>query len=90
MILGIDVGGTFTDLLLINEESGETYTAKVLSTPEDSSVGVLTGVERICSESGVDPQQPPTTETPNSARSPPPSHPHASSWSPPPPCPERR
>ena len=27
--LGVDVGGTFTDLLLINEQSGETYTAKV-------------------------------------------------------------
>ncbi len=27
--LGVDVGGTFTDLLLINEETGETYTAKV-------------------------------------------------------------
>jgi len=54
--LGVDVGGTFTDLLLINEESGETNTAKVLSTPEDSSIGVLTGVERICRESGVDPQ----------------------------------
>jgi N-methylhydantoinase A len=44
--LGVDVGGTFTDLLLINEDSGETYTAKVLSTPEDSSVGVLT-VHRV-------------------------------------------
>jgi len=55
--LGVDVGGTFTDLLLINEESGGTYTAKVLSTPEDSSIGVLVGVERICTESGVDPQQ---------------------------------
>ncbi len=55
--LGVDVGGTFTDLLLINEESGETFTAKVPSTPEDSSVGVLNGVERICDESGVDPKQ---------------------------------
>ena len=54
--LGVDVGGTFTDLLLINEVSGETFTAKVLSTPEDSSVGVLTGVNRICEESGVDPK----------------------------------
>ncbi|HSM69456.1 MAG TPA: hydantoinase/oxoprolinase N-terminal domain-containing protein, partial [Xanthomonadales bacterium] len=41
--LGVDVGGTFTDLLLINEESGETHTAKVLSTPSDSSRGVLNG-----------------------------------------------
>lgn len=54
--LGVDVGGTFTDLLLINEESGITFTAKVLSTPEDSSIGVLNGVERICSESGVNPK----------------------------------
>ena len=55
--LGVDVGGTFTDLLLINEESGETFTAKVLSTPEDSSIGVLNGVERICNESAVDPKE---------------------------------
>ena len=54
--LGVDVGGTFTDLLLINEESGETFTAKVLSTPEDSSIGVLNGITRICDESGVVPE----------------------------------
>lgn len=53
--LGVDVGGTFTDLLLINEDSGETWTAKVPSTPEDSSIGVLNGVARICDESQVDP-----------------------------------
>lgn len=55
--LGVDVGGTFTDLLLINENTGETYTAKVPSTPEDSSIGVLNGVNRICDESGVDPKK---------------------------------
>jgi len=55
--LGVDVGGTFTDLLLINEQTGETFTAKVPSTPEDSSIGVLDGVGRICSESGVDPRE---------------------------------
>jgi N-methylhydantoinase A len=55
--LGVDVGGTFTDLLLISEETGETFTAKVPSTPEDSSVGVLNGVARICDESGVDPKK---------------------------------
>lgn len=53
--LGVDVGGTFTDVLLINEVSGETHTAKVPSTPEDSSIGVLNGVARICDESGVNP-----------------------------------
>lgn len=55
--LGADVGGTFTDLLLINEESGATHTAKVPSTPEDSSIGVLNGIARICDESGIDPQE---------------------------------
>jgi N-methylhydantoinase A len=53
--LGVDVGGTFTDVLLMNEISGETHTAKVPSTPEDPSVGVLNGVARICEESGVNP-----------------------------------
>lgn len=53
--LGVDVGGTFTDLLLINEDTGATHTAKVPSTPEDSSIGVLNGIARICEESGIDP-----------------------------------
>jgi len=53
--LGVDVGGTFTDLLLINEQSGETFTAKVPSTPADSSLGVLNGIARICEESAIDP-----------------------------------
>ena len=55
--LGVDVGGTFTDLLLINEETGATHTAKVPSTPKDSSLGVLNGIARICEESGIDPTQ---------------------------------
>lgn len=55
--LGVDVGGTFTDFLLLNEETGETHTAKVPSTPEDSSIGVLNGIARICDESGVTPSE---------------------------------
>jgi nicotinamidase-related amidase len=39
--LGADLGGTFTDALLVNQDSKETYTAKVPSTPEDSSRGVI-------------------------------------------------
>jgi N-methylhydantoinase A len=53
--LGVDVGGTFTDFLLLNEDTGETKTAKVPSTPEDSSIGVLNGVAKICESSGIDP-----------------------------------
>ena len=55
--LGVDVGGTFTDLLLVDESSGQTFMAKVLSTPEDSSIGVLNGIERICDESDIDTKQ---------------------------------
>jgi N-methylhydantoinase A len=53
--LGVDVGGTFTDLLLVNEADGSTHTAKVPSTPEDSSIGVLNGIQRVCTNAGVDP-----------------------------------
>lgn len=52
--LGVDVGGTFTDVLLIDSQSGAVHTAKVLSTPEDSSIGVLNGIARVCDNAGVD------------------------------------
>ena len=51
--LGVDVGGTFTDILLIDEESGATYRAKTSSTPEDQSVGVLRGIERVCETASI-------------------------------------
>ena len=55
--LGVDVGGTFTDLLLIDESSGGTFRAKVPSTPQDSSIGVLNGIERVCANAGVEPSE---------------------------------
>ena len=42
--LAVDVGGTFTDFALLNEGSGEIHIAKSLTTPDDPSVGVLTGI----------------------------------------------
>jgi N-methylhydantoinase A len=53
--LGVDVGGTFTDLILVNEQTGDFYSAKVPSTPQDSSVGVLNGIERVCKNARIDP-----------------------------------
>jgi len=44
--LGIDVGGTFTDFILISE-TGETSIHKTLSTPEDPSIGVLHGIHDL-------------------------------------------
>ena len=55
--LGVDVGGTFTDLLLIDESNGRTFRAKVPSTPEDSSKGVLNGIARVCGQNGIDPSR---------------------------------
>ena len=37
--VGIDVGGTFTDLVAFNEETGQTLLVKVPSTPHDPSEG---------------------------------------------------
>ena len=48
--LGVDVGGTFTDLLLLQEDTGQTWRAKVPSTPEDQSVGVIQGKDQILSQ----------------------------------------
>ena len=52
--LGVDVGGTFTDLFLVSEESGSAqYRVKTPSTPSDPSEGVLSGVARICDQAGI-------------------------------------
>ena len=52
--LGVDVGGTFTDCLLIDEERGNAVTAKVPSTPADPSLGVLNGITLVCERAGID------------------------------------
>jgi len=53
--LGVDVGGTFTDLLLFDEASGAFWRHKTPSTPADSSVGILAGVEAVCAKAGITP-----------------------------------
>ena len=45
--LGVDVGGTFTDLVALDEKSGALYHSKVHSTPHDQSVGVRAGIDDI-------------------------------------------
>ena len=52
--LGVDVGGTFTDLLLFNETTGAFWRHKTPSTPHDSSEGIMIGVEAICAAANVD------------------------------------
>lgn len=54
--LGIDVGGTFTDAMIINEETGEIRIGKVPSTPKDPSIGFLDAVDTILKENNIEAQ----------------------------------
>ncbi len=51
--VGIDVGGTFTDLVPV-DDAGRTVLEKVPSTPDDPSIGVLDGLERLARATGRD------------------------------------
>src|ERR1700674_1843732 len=55
--LGVDVGGTFTDLLLVDDDTGNLHRVKTPTTPADPADGVLVGVRRICEESGISPEE---------------------------------
>ncbi len=54
MLLGVDVGGTFTDAVLVDGE-GAVHSAKVLSTPADQSLGVLEAVRGVLAAAGAEP-----------------------------------
>ena len=45
-IVGVDVGGTFTDLILIDEQSGGVRISKVPSTPENQAFGVMSALKK--------------------------------------------
>ena len=53
--LGVDIGGTFTDLALVDEESGEQTTYKVSSTPSDYSAAVIDAIKALSTEHGIAP-----------------------------------
>src|SRR5690606_31972507 len=55
--IGVDVGGTFTDFTLINEDDGAIFYFKVPSTPHDPSEAIDNGVGQILAETGIDPRQ---------------------------------
>jgi len=52
MLLGVDVGGTFTDAVLIDD--GAVHTAKVPTTPGDESAGVMEAVGAVLDQIGAD------------------------------------
>lgn len=51
--IGVDVGGTFTDLVLVDEKRDLIFTGKQLTTKHDPSEAIREGVERIVSEAGL-------------------------------------
>jgi N-methylhydantoinase A len=53
MRLGIDVGGTFTDFVLMDDRTGETTYEKVLTTPKELSVAVMKGIDRVLEMCGA-------------------------------------
>src|SRR5215475_8816105 len=55
--VGVDVGGTFTDIILERTTDGERQVAvtKVPSTPQDQSEGVVTGILKVCGLASVAP-----------------------------------
>ncbi len=51
--IGIDVGGTFTDAIIHDEEKREVYLFKALSTPEDNSIGVTDCLKKAADSLGI-------------------------------------
>ena len=53
--IGVDVGGTFTDVVLIDDASGGVSVAKVLNRDEDRAATVARSIDRLLDEAGVAP-----------------------------------
>ncbi|HZH20544.1 MAG TPA: hydantoinase/oxoprolinase N-terminal domain-containing protein, partial [Geodermatophilus sp.] len=51
--IGIDTGGTFTDVVAVDETTGRTTTTKTPSTPADPAEGFLTGVRKVLDLMGL-------------------------------------
>ncbi len=50
--IGVDVGGTFTDFVLVDEARGRVLTGKRLTTPDDPGRAILDGIARLLEEAG--------------------------------------
>ena len=52
--IGIDTGGTFTDVVAVDEDTGELAATKTPSTPADPAVGFMAGVHKVLGRLGLD------------------------------------
>ena len=53
--IGVDIGGTFTDVVLVDEETGRIGLAKTPTTPGDVAQGVIDGIRQGLERYRVDP-----------------------------------
>ena len=49
-VVGVDVGGTFTDIVAVDDETGRVRVHKVPSTPDNQARGVLAGILALCGQ----------------------------------------
>ncbi|MFC3057932.1 hydantoinase/oxoprolinase family protein [Paenirhodobacter populi] len=56
-MIGVDVGGTFTDFVYSDMDRGSLAIHKVSTTPSDPSRGVMQGIVELCERNGVDPSE---------------------------------
>lgn len=54
-LIGVDVGGTFTDVIFSDTETGQVLVHKVPTTGDDPSRGVVSGIVELCDRNGIDP-----------------------------------
>ena len=53
--IGVDIGGTFTDLQILDERTGALNNLKTPTTPEDPSIGLMTGIDEAARRFGFEP-----------------------------------
>jgi N-methylhydantoinase A len=54
-VVGVDIGGTFTDFMLYDTESGAVHVHKVHSTPDDPGRAMVSGLLDLCGQAGIEP-----------------------------------
>src|SRR5210317_2252127 len=56
-LIGVDIGGTFTDIVAVDQKNGKQFNGKVLTTPQNPSEAVLSGVNQIILNNKIDPKK---------------------------------